>query len=133
MAFFGSAKDGNDIGVFTGKQPRQVRSKAANGGYTDISLRKQGTKKVHIFTGERKQVKKSKGGPAWMPDKIWKPVVKKLEWRNWRISKPPQQKLLSSIASRYVNVNMLRSFYNNGYEFLCFVLLFAFWVIRCLC
>ena len=78
MAFFGSAKDGNEIGVFTGKQPRQVRSKAANGGYTDISLRKQGTKKVQIFTGERKQVKKSKGGPAWMPDKIWKPKAKKV-------------------------------------------------------
>jgi hypothetical protein len=33
---------------------------------------------VHIFTGERKQVKKPKGGPAWVPDKIWKPVVKKV-------------------------------------------------------
>ena len=63
---------------FKGMQPRQVRSKAANGGYADIRLRERGTKKVHIFTGERKQVKKSKGGPAWMPDKIWKPVVKKV-------------------------------------------------------
>jgi len=33
---------------------------------------------VHIFTGERKQVKKPKGAPAWMPDKIWKPKVKKV-------------------------------------------------------
>jgi hypothetical protein len=41
-------------------------------------LRERGTKKVHVFTGERKQVKKPKGAPAWMPDKIWKPVVKKV-------------------------------------------------------
>jgi hypothetical protein len=33
---------------------------------------------VHIFTGERLQVKKPKNAPAWMPDKIWKPKVKKL-------------------------------------------------------
>jgi hypothetical protein len=65
-------------GVFTGKQSRQAALKAANRGYTDIRLRERGTKKVHIFTGERKQVKKPKGGPAWMPDKIWKPVVKKV-------------------------------------------------------
>ena len=32
---------------------------------------------MYIFTGERKQVKKSKGAPAWMPAKIWKPGVKK--------------------------------------------------------
>ena len=43
----------------------------------DIRLRERGTKKVHVFTGSRKQVKKPKGAPAWMPDKIWKPVVKK--------------------------------------------------------
>ena len=54
-------KDGNEIGVFTGKQPRQAALKAANRGYTDIRLRERGTKKVHIFTGERKQVKKPKG------------------------------------------------------------------------
>jgi hypothetical protein len=32
---------------------------------------------VHIFTGERKQVKKPADAPAWMPAKIWKPNVKK--------------------------------------------------------
>jgi hypothetical protein len=26
----------------------------------------------------QKQVDKPKGAPAWMPDKIWKPVVKKV-------------------------------------------------------
>ena len=35
-------------------------------------------KKVHVFTGERVQVDKPKGAPAWMPDKIWKPKVKKV-------------------------------------------------------
>ena len=71
-------KEGNEISVFTGKQPRQAALKAANRGHTDIRLRERGTKKVHIFTGERKQVKKPKGAPAWMPDKIWKPFVKKV-------------------------------------------------------
>ena len=70
-------KDGNEIGVFTGKQPRQAALKAANRGHTDIRLRERGTKKVHIFVGERVQVKKPKGAPTWMPDEIWKPRVKK--------------------------------------------------------
>ncbi len=70
-------KDGNEIGVFSGKQPRQAALKAANRGFTDIKLRERGTKKVHIFTGERVQVTKPKGAPTWMPDKIWKPKVKK--------------------------------------------------------
>jgi len=34
--------------------------------------------KLHVFTGERVQVDKLKGAPAWMPDKIWKPIVKKV-------------------------------------------------------
>jgi len=33
---------------------------------------------VHIFQGERLQVKKPANAPAWMPDKIWKPKVKKV-------------------------------------------------------
>ena len=33
---------------------------------------------MHVFTGERVQVDKPKGAPAWMPDKIWKPKVKKV-------------------------------------------------------
>jgi hypothetical protein len=71
-------KDGNEIGVFTGKQPRQAALKAANRGHTDIRLRERGTKKIHVFTGERKQIKKPKGAPNWMPAKIWKPMVKKV-------------------------------------------------------
>jgi hypothetical protein len=69
---------GNEVGVFTGKQPRQAALKAANRGYEDIRLRERGTKKVHKFVGERKQVKKPANAPAWMPAKIWKPFVKKV-------------------------------------------------------
>jgi hypothetical protein len=67
-------ENGNEIGIFTGKAPRQ----AANRGHTDIKLRERGTKKLHIFTGERVEVDKPKGAPAWMKDKIWKPIVKKV-------------------------------------------------------
>ena len=71
-------KDGEEIGVFTGKQPRQAALKAANRGHTDIKLRERGTKRVHVFIGERKQIKKPKNAPKWMPAKIWKPKVKKV-------------------------------------------------------
>ncbi|HUS76704.1 MAG TPA: non-histone chromosomal MC1 family protein [Methanothrix sp.] len=71
-------KDGNEIGVFSGKQPRQAALKAANRGFTDIRLRERGTKKVHIFQGERIEAPKPTNAPSWMPDKIWKPNVKKL-------------------------------------------------------
>jgi hypothetical protein len=71
-------ENGNEIGVFTGKTSRQAAMKAANRGHTDIKLRERGTKKLHIFTGEGTQVDKPKGAPAWMPDKIWTPKVKKL-------------------------------------------------------
>ena len=70
--------EGNEIGVFSGKQPRQAALKAANRGYTDIRLRERGTKKVHLFTGERKLVDKPANAPEWMPEKIWKPNVKKV-------------------------------------------------------
>ena len=38
--------NGNEIGVFTGKSPRQAALKAANRGHTDIKLRERGTKKL---------------------------------------------------------------------------------------
>ena len=50
---------GNEIGIFSGKQPRQAALKAANRGVKDIRLRERGTKKVHIFTGERKHGKEA--------------------------------------------------------------------------
>lgn len=70
--------EGKEIGIFCGKSPRQAALKAANRGYTDIKLRERGTKKVHVFTGERVQVDKPANAPAWIPDKVWKPNVKKL-------------------------------------------------------
>lgn len=69
---------GEERGVFTGKSPRQAALKAANRGFTDIRLRERGTQKVHIFQGERFQLNKPANAPAWMPDKIWKPKVKKI-------------------------------------------------------
>jgi len=33
---------------------------------------------VHIFEGERNEVNKPANSPDWMPDKIWKPNVKKI-------------------------------------------------------
>lgn len=70
--------EGNEIGVFTGAAPRQAALKAATRGFTDIRLRERGTKKVHVFQGDRKQVKRPEGAPAWMPRKIWMPTVKKV-------------------------------------------------------
>jgi len=70
--------EGNEIGVFTGKSPRQAALKAANRGHKEIRLREHGTKRLHIFRGERARVKKPKRAPEWMPDKIWKPNVKKI-------------------------------------------------------
>ena len=64
--------------VFTGRSPRQAALKAANRGITDVRLRERGTKKVHIFKGERKQVDAPENRPDWMPAKVWKPFVKKV-------------------------------------------------------
>lgn len=71
-------ENGNEIGIFAGKQPRQAALKAANRGHTKIKLRERGTKKVHVFEGKRKHVKKPANAPAWMPTKIWRPFVKKV-------------------------------------------------------
>jgi len=60
----------------------QAALKAANRGHTNIKLRERGTKKVHLFTGERVQVDKPQSAPAWMPDRIWKPMVKKVGVKN---------------------------------------------------
>ncbi len=75
---------GNEHGVFTGKQPRQAalkvanRQKATKSKPTVIRLRERGTKKVHVFNGWKEIVNAPKNKPAWMPDKISKPYVKKV-------------------------------------------------------
>jgi Non-histone chromosomal protein MC1 len=73
-----SDQSGTEIGVFTGRSPRQAALKVANRGYTKITLRERGTKKLHLFDGQRVQVDKPKEAPDWMPNKIWKPYVKKI-------------------------------------------------------
>ena len=78
------SKDGTESSVFTGRQARQAALKAANrvGGAknnpVEIRLRERGTKKVHIFLGWKEMVNAPKNKPAWMPDKINKPFVKKV-------------------------------------------------------
>jgi len=42
-----------------------------------IRLRERGTKKVHVFKGWREQVNAPENRPSWMPEKIFKPFVKK--------------------------------------------------------
>lgn len=69
---------GSEDSVFTGRSPRQAALKAANAGILNIVLRERGTKKLHYFTGSRKQIAKPAGAPDWMPDKVWKPNVKKV-------------------------------------------------------
>ncbi len=77
-------KNGSEDGVFTGRQPRQAALKAAHrfGGSKDkpveIRLRERGTKKIHIFKGWKEMINAPKNKPAWMPDKINKPFVKKV-------------------------------------------------------
>jgi hypothetical protein len=81
-------EDGSESGVFTGKQPRQAALKAANRGKGTkknpeiIRLRERGTKKVHVFKGWREHIKAPENKPSWMPDKIWKPFVKKEKIEN---------------------------------------------------
>jgi hypothetical protein len=76
-------EEGNEHGVFTGKQPRQAALKAANKGNGTkknpeiIRLRERGTKRIHVFKGWKEVVKAPENKPAWMPDKINKPFVKK--------------------------------------------------------
>lgn len=69
---------GREIAIFKGSAPRQAALKAANKGHIDIRLRERGTKKVHIFKGERNEVDKPSNAPDWMPDKIWKANVRKI-------------------------------------------------------
>ena len=63
--------------VFSSRQPRGAALKAANRGKTDIRLRERGTNRVHVFSGERVQVDAPKNRPKWLPEKVWKAVVKK--------------------------------------------------------
>lgn len=70
--------DGQDTSiVFSNAQPRGAALKAANRGHTEIRLRERGTKRVHVFEGQRVQVQAPMKRPKWLPDTVWKAVVKK--------------------------------------------------------
>ena len=76
-------ENGNEHGIFTGKEPRQAALKAANRGDGTkskpeiIRLRERGTKKVHVFKAWKHIVAAPKNRPKWMSEKISKPFVKK--------------------------------------------------------
>ncbi len=78
------APDGSESGTFKGRQPRQAALKAINsiGGTkekpTTIKLRQRGEKKLHIFQGYVEKVKSPEKRPAWIPEMVNKPNVKKL-------------------------------------------------------
>ena len=76
---------GEEIGTYSGAQPRDAALKAANRGVTNIVLREKGTKKLHYFVGKRELVSVPKNAPAWIQDaakknkgKIFKANVEKL-------------------------------------------------------
>ena len=71
-------------GVFTGRSPRQAALKAANRSHMDISKRERGTKNMHVFTGQRVQVDKPKGAPAWMPTRSGSSWSRKWVSRGWK-------------------------------------------------
>jgi hypothetical protein len=80
-------EEGNEHGVFTGKQPRQAALKAANRGEGTktkpeiIRLRERGTKKIHVFKAWKQIVKAPENRPAWMPEKISNPLSRKKKSR----------------------------------------------------
>lgn len=78
IKFFALRKGNSEASVFSGRQPRQAALKAAARGFTDIKLRERGTKRVHVFKGDRVKVDAPANRPSWMGAKIWKPRVKKL-------------------------------------------------------
>jgi hypothetical protein len=76
-------EEGNEHGIFTGKQPRQAALKAANRGEGTkakpeiIRLRESGTKKLHVFKAWKQTVKAPENRPEWMPDKSVSPLSRK--------------------------------------------------------
>lgn len=70
------------MGTYTGNLPRNAALKCANSGKTKIVLRESGTKRLHLFTGSRTQVNKPDNAPDWLPEKVWRPNVKKVGIRH---------------------------------------------------
>jgi len=80
-------KKGKETHVFTGRTPRQAALKAATRGFKKIELRERGRKNVdgtysiHVFDGKVEKIPKPDNAPDWLPAKLKKPVVKKVEVR----------------------------------------------------
>ena len=70
--------------VFTGRTPRDAALKAATRGITDINLRERGRRNkdksysIHVFEGSYEMVDSPANRPSWLPDKVKKPIVKKI-------------------------------------------------------
>lgn len=57
---------GEQMGTFSGKQPRDAALKVANKGIADIVLRELGTKTLHYFKGSRVLVPCPASAPEWV-------------------------------------------------------------------
>jgi hypothetical protein len=62
---------GANTGCFPGDSHVRLHSKLPIGRVAPRAT-------VHIFEGWREQVNAPKNKPDWMPDKIWKPNVRKI-------------------------------------------------------
>ena len=77
-------KEGRKVSIFTGRSPRQAALKAATRGVTNIRLRERGrrnrdrTYSIHVFRGSVKTVSAPANRPSWLPERVKKPVVKKV-------------------------------------------------------
>jgi Non-histone chromosomal protein MC1 len=77
----------------SGRSLGQAALRKTNKGIKDIQLREPGTRKVHIFIGEHKQVKKPASAPTpeWMPAQIFigehKQVKKSANIPSWSTTK----------------------------------------------
>ena len=79
---FGLIENGVEVGTFSGHQPRDAALKCASRGKTKIVLREKGTKRIHLFIGSKERVRAPAKKPAWLPDMVWKPNVKKVGVRH---------------------------------------------------
>jgi len=81
-------ENGEEIGNFTGTQPRDAALKVANQGFDKIVLREKGTLKLHYFVGKRELVSVPENAPAWIHEfaknnegKIYKANVQKFDMK----------------------------------------------------
>lgn len=86
-------ENGQEVGTYSGAQPRDAALKAANRGVTNIVLREKGTKKVHYFKGKRELVNAPANAPEWIKaaaaknkGKIYKANVEKVGTANLEYS-----------------------------------------------